>query len=732
MYKSDPNTLTPFQEPVEDKYQNLIEHLNDGFVLVDTKLQLMQFNPAFARIMEYEPGELKGMNALQVARSDNDRQALLDGIRRRIEHKLDSYEVTFVAKSGKYVPAYVTPTPYVNANNEVIGSFAIIQDLTQIKEAQSTIKYQSDILDNVSEGIIVTDLEGNIRYFNSSVEEILGIELNEITGHKVYELNVNEFADDIAAKFAWLVKQKASQWELEIKTNIDADRFIRISTAQLKSFSNDIDGLIMIISDFTELHISKKEAQSANLAKSRFLATVSHDLRTPMIGIIGASDLLSLEELTAYQQELIFTIKQCGQQLLELIDDVMDISRIEAGVVLIDKKAFNLHQLLDECTNTIDAGIKKQGIILIIDTAPDVPSWLVGDPVQIRRVIVNLLHNAAKFTSSGYIILKVVCADTKESETTVQFSVKDTGKGIPEEELHRVFEAFHQVGEPSAEGIGMGLAICKQLVELMGGHIWVESEINKGTTFSFTLTMETTEKNQKATGDNLIPHSLANLDKSKKLIMIVDDNQMNRKILAYMLHKAGYNIAVAESGSKCLELLKLQRYDLILMDMQMPEMSGYQATKIIKADPFYQDIPVIALTANALVGDAEICRRAGCDGYLPKPVTSTNLYSTLDKIWAAEMIPANSDKVMLEQLIPECKAHLQEYGQNLQSAMENQDYAEIMAISHDIKGMAGMYGYLKLSQLAGDINIWARRQDFQKCTSVDIALQEELNRLLRN
>lgn len=716
----------------DNKYYSLIGNLNDGFVLVDTDLNLIEFNPAFARILEYEPGKLIGLNAQHLASTEKDRRALRDGIKRRINMELDSYEVTFVAKSGRKIPAYVTPAPLLNHLGQVEGSFAIIQDLSEIKAAQSTIKFQSDMLANISEGIIVTDLLGTITYYNRGAEDILQVGNNELRGHNIREFFISGDNQELNLLGDEILAAQVSQREVELKTAAGKSKFIRISTAQLKGLADEVSGLIIVLTDFTELHQSRGEALSANEAKTRFLANISHDIRTPMIGIIGASDLLSLEKLTAFQYELVSTIQQCGHQLLDLINDVLDIARIESGIVLLDHKAFDLQRLLTECAGTIEAGIKKQDIRLIIDTAPDVPRWLIGDRVQIRRVLVNLLHNATKFTSSGYITVKVTrqenTSETPES-VTLQFSIQDTGKGIPAEDLTRVFYAFHQVEKKPAEGIGLGLTICKQLVELMGGTIWVESEINQGTTFSFSIPLKSTQKKD-VLPEKFLPQLPPNQAGKKRWVMIVDDNKVNRKILAYMLHRAGYGIALAENGVECLNLLKKHTFDLILMDMQMPEMNGYDTTRIIKSDPLYRDIPIIAVTANALVGDDDLCRSAGCDGYLSKPISSSQLYSTLEGFLAGEEIVNNDESNIFVQLLPEFTEDLQELMSKLELAMEQKDFEAILETAHDIKGLTGMFGYYKLSQLAADLNVWARQQDFPICTNVYGALREEFNRLL--
>lgn len=712
-------------EKLEKKHRSLLENLKDGFILVNTGFKIMQLNQALAQMLEYEIAELEGRCLLDFAAYPRDVIALLTGMKRRLRYMSDNYELNLRTKSGQIIPTYISPAPLVE-DDKVTGCFAIIKDLTTIKATEHQLAYQARVLANLSEGILITDENGILTYINKGAQKILNINCEDFLNFPatnltaLFGLNIDleQFFTNINSNNIW-------QTEVGFLNFKKEQIFVRISVTPIKDMYNTFKGLIIVISDLTEILLSKQAAEKANLAKTNFLANVSHDIRTPMIGIIGAADLLNQEKLTPYQTELVQTIKQCGEQLLELINDILDLSRIEAGYTLGSKKNFKLDQVISECIQTVYGKI-PENVNLYAYIAPEVPLNLTGDPLQLRRIILNLLSNAIKFTSQGEIRIDINLhqENLNFAENTVYllFSIADTGIGIPDDKLNLIFEAFEKIDLYSQSGTGLGLTICKQLVKNMGGDIWAESTLGSGSKFSFYLPFLKPEKAENKTEqDNMLnltsPKSLSN----NKSILLVEDNNVNRKILSYMLSNAGYNVTAVEDGMTCLIILKKKQFDLIIMDMQMPILDGYETCKRIRQE-HGDDTPILALTAFSMEGDEIKCFNAGCNYYLPKPVSAEQLYNKIQQIFA-ENLSSDTDDVQLDEyiiknLIPEFLDNLGDLILGIKKGLEIKDTEMLASIAHDIKGTAGMYGFNYLSKLAGEIQKEAISNNITKINEI--------------
>lgn len=685
---------------LEKRHRSLIENLNDGFVLVNQGLQLLQINNAFAEMLGYKPEDIVGKSLLNFAAYSSDQIALLEGIKRRLQNLTDTYDLHFRTKDGQVLTTNINPTPYIDDTGKIMGSFAVVKDLTELRKKENTLQYQAHLLAHISEGIIVTNSQGNIDYWNPTAEKILEINLSDVLNKNVFNLfplYKNHYISLVADNYSL---GKGAQKELEYSTPSGLKKYLRLSTAILKNNTNQLTGTVTVLSDLTELIKSRQEAEQANQAKSKFLANISHDIRNPMIGIIGASDLLSHEILSDYQTDLVQTIQKSGKQLLELINDILDLSRIEAGHTLGVIKEFNITELVNECIETISRKIDVSNLILIKEISPETPTFLMGDYIQLKRIILNLMDNSAKFTPEGYIKLSVniLSTDDTNNEVKLQFSIEDTGVGIPPNQLNNIFEAFHQVEDHNTKGTGLGLAICKQLVENMGGSIWVNSMVNKGTTFSFQLPFR--KPNTNLTNNYNISPRFTPYSSIRKSILIVEDNEINGRILSYMLENAGYEVSIAANGQECLQMLEKIYFDLILMDMQMPILDGYETTRLIRnSEANYTNIPIVALTAFALKEDAEKCIKAGCNYYLAKPVSSSELYHVLDKI-LHDKTSHYLEPIFLKVLLPEFMESTNILIDNLQLAINNFDYEKAAEICHVLKGTCGMYGFTNLSNAA--------------------------------
>jgi PAS domain S-box-containing protein len=655
----------------------------------------------------------------------------------------DIYELTYIRKDGSRFPAVVSVTALRDAQDAIIGYLLIGTDNTARKLVEAEQKkldqrlrdqqfYTRSLIESNIDAIMTTDPSGIITDINKQMEALTGSTRDELIGAPFKSHFTDPERAEAAIKLV-LREKKVTDYELTACARDGKQTVVSYNATTFYDRDRTLQGVFAAARDITErkrveveLQQARDAAESASQTKSDFLASMSHEIRTPMNAITGIADLLAKTPLTAEQDKYVQIFRRASDNLLHLINDILDLSKVEASQLELEQTGFSLNDLLEKVTEMVAIRAQQKGLALVCEIAPGVPPDVVGDPTRLRQVLLNLLGNAIKFTESGEVALRVALDADPSLPGAVGFTISDTGIGIPAEKLGAVFERFTQADSSTTRsygGSGLGLTISKRLVELMGGRIWVKSRVGEGSVFSFAVPLEIWAG---ATRQAAVPVGMGPEPPLPALhILLVEDSPDNRAITLAYLQDTPYRVDIAENGTRACEEFIAGHYDLVLMDRQMPVMDGLTATRAIReweATNHRPPTPIIALTAAALKGDREKCVAAGCTAYLTKPIKQEVLLQAIKEHSVVAAPSANEesrreDTILVRanpKFVDRIPVFLRNCRQNVVAmlgALDQGDFKTVEFLGHGMRGAGGMFGFQAITDIGGALEQAAESAD---------------------
>ena len=618
----------------------------------------LRVNRSLCDIVGYTEEELFQRTFKDITHPD-DLERDLSHVRDLIEGRSRHYQMEkrYFHKDGRVVWIRLNASLVRNAAGDPLYFISQIEDVTARKYAEKELRnlqqFQETMLKGISHGIHGIDCLGDIVFENPASSRMLGWGETDLVGMPAHLTMHHHRSDGTPYPVsecpihATLVDGRYRHVNDEVFWRKDGTSFpVEYSVAPILGENGGVTGAVVVFADITarkkaedELRAAKEAAEAATRIKSEFLANMSHEIRTPMNGVVGMTGLLLDTALDPEQRMFAETIRSSADSLLTIINDILDFSIIEAGKVTFEDIAFDLRGTVESTLAMLAGPALAKGIGLTGHVDSDVAAVLRGDPGRLRQVITNLVGNAIKFTDSGNVALRVSTESAAAGGVVLRFEITDTGIGIPREVQDRLFQAFVQADGSTRRkfgGTGLGLAICRQLVGQMDGRIGVESTPGEGSTFWFTARFAAQPGTGRASipaespvTENGAPQSQAT-SPEKLRILIAEDNVVNQRVAIGQLHKLGYTADIVSNGLEAIGALDRIPYDIILMDCQMPEMDGFQATKKIReSEGDARRVWIIAMTANTMSGDRDACLAAGMDDYVGKPTRSGELAAAL-------------------------------------------------------------------------------------------------------
>ncbi len=632
----------------EERFRTLMDNLPDLVYFKDLESRFTGINKAHAAVFGLsDPAQALGKTDLDFFANEHAGQAFADEKEIiRTGQSVVGKEEKEIWPDGQETWVSTTKMPLRDPSGNIIGTFGVSRDITASKLAEAENARLAVLVNSSDDAIFSVTREGIIATWNAGAERMYGYTAVEIKGKHFSTLIPEDSRADLSGSQEKLFAGEALTHFEHNNMRKDGSRLIvSLTLSPIKDATGFVTGISGIARDITEqkfiekalresgeeLQRAKEAAEAASNAKSEFLANISHELRTPMNAIIGMTDLALDTDITPEQREYLTTVKAGADSLLTLINDILDFSKIEAGKLEIDRIGFSLRETLENTMRTLALRAHEKGLELACRVPPEMPDSLVGDPDRLKQIIVNLVGNAVKFTLQGEVVVNVEIESKTEENVALHFAVKDTGIGIPPEKQEMIFKAFTQADASTTRqfgGTGLGLAIASRLVVMMGGKLWLESEVGKGSTFHFTVHFpwmkSPAERPAHAESAHLIDLP----------VLIVDDNATNRRILDEILSKWGMRPVSVESGPEALATIDratkaAQPFPLMILDVNMPGMDGFEVAERVNKNPALGGATIMMLSSATRPGDIARCKQVGVAAYLMKPVRRGELLEAI-------------------------------------------------------------------------------------------------------
>jgi two-component system, sensor histidine kinase and response regulator len=747
-------------------YRDLIDSLDQLIFTVSLNGELRAVNQRVAETLDLSYSEVVGHN-LEEFFDEPRIENLNDAIERFKERRHWSGTVRVRQKGTGKVRYLDCVLQAIVKDSKVVGASGLARDITSQREKET---HFTDLFETLQEGVYFCDSEGKLLDVNPAMVHMLGYSHREelvgtTIGNLYFRKPVDLFPIRQRTPFSCSVTREITLCRKDGQpiTCIDNSNTVGDPTGHMVRHQGTLVDITTRKKAEIELQAAKEAAESANVAKSSFLAHISHEIRTPMNAVLGMTELALDTKLTEEQREYLTMVRDSGKTLLALINDILDFSKIEAGKLDLEIADFSLRDNISEMAKIFGIRAKQNGLELSSSIAPDVPDALLGDPGRLRQILSNLVDNAIKFTNDGGIAIRIETDVKTADEISVHFAVEDSGIGIPQDKQQLIFEAFSQADNSTTRkygGTGLGLSICSRLVGMMGGKIWVESEAGEGSVFHFTARFSL-QKQKPGKVNRRLVHSQSGAtyngrDRRRKLhLLLVEDNPINQLLAQRLIDKRGDTLVVASSGREALALLETQNFDLILMDIQMPEMSGIEVTSLIreKEKGTNRRIPIIATTASAMNEDRDRCLEAGMDAYLAKPIERTALFEAMDMLLrvsntekngsdrarptdpvfdaAAALESLDGDFDLLREIIGISQVQFTKHLQYIRDGVATGDPKLVERAAHALKGTAANLLATGVVQASSDLEEMGRAGSLAGSQEALQSVEEEISKLER-
>ncbi len=747
-------------EQNELRYKSLVDEARDSIFNFSNALEISYANAKTLDIFGIPIEELTGKHISELVREDylDYATAFLEQFRKH-ENPESYVELPLVHKVNTHLWVGINLT-YVE---DTTGNYfsAICRDISKRKSVEANLekavlglersehKYRG-ILKNMQLGIVETDVERRVKDANQIFCEMIGYSTEELSDKIYEELFLHE--DNFPLRDQKNLSAGSSSYPIyDVKLRKKDGSLINvlISLAPIHNLEGEETGTIAIHYDITEQYLLQKKlteakdiAEHARKAEQKFLAVMTHEIRTPLNAILGMSHLLADTELNNEQSEYVGLVKNAADMLQSIVSDILDLSKIQEGKIDVNNETFDLITLLDNCLKTIKIKSSDPNVKIVFDQGGFDALWISSDKKLIHQIVINLMDNAMKFTHQGQITLKL----EDKQNNNVRLSVQDTGIGIEEDKLNIIFKEFEQADDGihgTYGGTGLGLSICQKLAGLLGSKLGVESQMGVGTTFSMNIVVKPSEDNHQIMAKTFSAESRINeLD-----ILIAEDNQMNQKYITKLLDKKGIKYVLAHNGVEAVRAASTKVFDIILMDLHMPEMDGYQATRSIKLKGKNVDTPVVALTASTMLTQKEEAFNAGMEDFLSKPFSPTQLFLLLEKYCRIQVnenaskrsiesnsLPAEIDENLIREYLgddPEYQSEMfslfistyKTEKEELKNAFESKNLENVKSVLHKMKPTFQMVGLQKLFELINKSEREAIEGDVKLLTKKDFMLK---------